>query len=54
MQPSCESNIVLGVEDADLSKTIKLIYESINNPVLIEKSNTGNESLPIYFNVLSK
>ncbi|AZV58064.1 aspartate kinase [Clostridium sp. AWRP] len=54
IQPSCESNIVLGVEDADLSKTIKLIYESINNPVLIEKSNTENESLPIYFNVLSK
>ncbi|OAA91779.1 aspartate kinase [Clostridium ljungdahlii] len=54
IQPSCESNIVLGVEDADLSKTIKLIYESINNPILIEKSNTENESLPIYFNVLSK
>lgn len=54
IQPSCESNIIFGVEDADLSKTIKLIYESINNPVLIEKSNTENEFLPIYFNVLSK
>ncbi|WP_123053681.1 aspartate kinase [Clostridium sp. JN-1] len=55
IQPSCESNIVLGVEDADLCKAIKLIYKSINNPVLIEKSNTyRNEFCPAYLNVLSE